>query len=495
MFRGHVQAAAATMREYDVVVHTAELEPFGLVVAEALLHGVPVVCPRDGGPAEIVRDGIDGIHVDVEDPEALAQAILALVRDPALRERWAGRRGPRERALHRGADGARRMAARRRGRRRPGTIDVIDTHCHLLLGIDDGPRTREDSLALARVLHADGVSTVVCTPHWSRAFPTAWPDVLAATERARLDLAAAGVELELVPASELSPAVAVTAPLELVAERAIGGRYVVVEAVADTPAPFFASVLDRLRPVGLVPVFAHPERSRAVQRDPALLAASRRDGALVQTVAPSLVGRWGRDGPGPRGSSWTRPDGPGRFGCPRRPLPPLAPAGSGHGAGPARGPRACRGADGPRPGPAAGRSGLGGDERLRDAPDLPDESLLREPPARGAHGCRIEFLLRRMPHGRAHERRVRPSTSQPVTPSSTMSRAPPCRRATTGVPHAWASAMMIPKSSSAGNTSARADRYRRRGSSSSTSPRNATFGVARRRNSASRCPAPTTLTR
>ncbi len=86
VFRGHVPAAAATMREYDVVVHTAELEPFGLVVAEALLHGVPVVCPRDGGPAEIVRDGVDGIHVDVEDREALAQAILALVRDPAQRE-------------------------------------------------------------------------------------------------------------------------------------------------------------------------------------------------------------------------------------------------------------------------------------------------------------------------------------------------------------------------------------------------------------------------
>ena len=85
VFRGHVPAAAATMREYDVVVHTAELEPFGLVVAEALLHGVPVVCPRDGGPAEIVRDGIDGIHVDVGDREALAQAILALVRDPARR--------------------------------------------------------------------------------------------------------------------------------------------------------------------------------------------------------------------------------------------------------------------------------------------------------------------------------------------------------------------------------------------------------------------------
>jgi protein-tyrosine phosphatase len=172
---------------------------------------------------------------------------------------------------------------------------VIDSHCHLLSGLDDGPRRPEESVALARVLEADGVTTVVCTPHWSRAFPTAWPDVLAATERARRDLAAAGVALELVPASELSPAVAVTAPLEQIAERAVGGRYVVVEAVADTPAPFFASVLDRLRPAGLAPVFAHPERSRAVQRDPALLAAARRDGALVQTVAPSLVGRWGRD--------------------------------------------------------------------------------------------------------------------------------------------------------------------------------------------------------
>jgi protein-tyrosine phosphatase len=68
----------------------------------------------------------------------------------------------------------------------------------------------------------------------------------------------------------------------------------VVEAVADTPAPFFQIVAERLASAELVPIFAHPERARAVQRDIGVLADARRLGALVQVVAPSLLGRWGR---------------------------------------------------------------------------------------------------------------------------------------------------------------------------------------------------------
>jgi glycosyltransferase involved in cell wall biosynthesis len=71
----------------DVLVHTAELEPFGLVVAEALARAVPAIVPRTGGPAEIVRDGVDGLLVDAEDPRALAAAIVALLADGDLRRR------------------------------------------------------------------------------------------------------------------------------------------------------------------------------------------------------------------------------------------------------------------------------------------------------------------------------------------------------------------------------------------------------------------------
>jgi glycosyltransferase involved in cell wall biosynthesis len=72
---------------FDVLVHTAELEPFGLVVAEALARSVPVIAPRTGGPAEIVRDGVDGLLVDPDDPRALASAIIGLLGDPELRRR------------------------------------------------------------------------------------------------------------------------------------------------------------------------------------------------------------------------------------------------------------------------------------------------------------------------------------------------------------------------------------------------------------------------
>lgn len=95
-FAGFVSGAGGVMHEASVLVHLAEAEPFGLVVVEAMLQGVPVICPRDGGPAEIVRDGVDGIHVDPEDVEELAQAIVTLVSDAGLRGRM-GEEG-RERA-------------------------------------------------------------------------------------------------------------------------------------------------------------------------------------------------------------------------------------------------------------------------------------------------------------------------------------------------------------------------------------------------------------
>jgi type III pantothenate kinase len=88
-------------------VHTAELEPFGLVVIEAMARGVPVVAPLSGGPREAVRDGVDGVLVDVDDPAALARSIVDLLADPARRTRI-GAAG-RERALS--AFGEDRMVA------------------------------------------------------------------------------------------------------------------------------------------------------------------------------------------------------------------------------------------------------------------------------------------------------------------------------------------------------------------------------------------------
>lgn len=87
-FTGFVDDPAAAMRALDVVVHAStQPEPFGLVIAEAMACGRPVVVSAAGGAGEIVREGADALGVPPGDADALAAAIRRLAEDAALRAR------------------------------------------------------------------------------------------------------------------------------------------------------------------------------------------------------------------------------------------------------------------------------------------------------------------------------------------------------------------------------------------------------------------------
>ena len=169
---------------------------------------------------------------------------------------------------------------------------MVDTHCHLLPGLDDGPRRIADSIDLARALHGSGVRAAVCTPHYTRRWPTDHDDALRAHDELRAALDDADVDLETAVAAEVGTTFAVTQPLDELAKRAIG-RYVVVEVFADTPAAFVETVVSHLAEADLLPVFAHPELARFVDRTPDVLDDARARGALVQVLAPGIVGFWG----------------------------------------------------------------------------------------------------------------------------------------------------------------------------------------------------------
>jgi protein-tyrosine phosphatase len=173
---------------------------------------------------------------------------------------------------------------------------VIDLHTHILPGIDDGARTLEDALDMARAFVGEGVTAVAATPHVRDDFPTSAEVMLQAVPSLQRVLDQEGIPLIVLPGAEV--AVEWIARLDDTELRRLtlaeSGRYLLVETpYHGWPAAVVEQLL-RLRTAGFTPVLAHPERNPVIQATPSLLAPLVDGGTLVQVTAASLDGRLGR---------------------------------------------------------------------------------------------------------------------------------------------------------------------------------------------------------
>lgn len=174
---------------------------------------------------------------------------------------------------------------------------MIDLHCHVLPGIDDGPDTLEESLELCRAAHAAGTRTIVATSHVSWDFPNVSSQVIAEeTARVNEALHAEGIDLEVRPGAEIAMTRAGDlAEEELLALRLGGGPYLLIEPPISPASAGFDGILHALLDRGHRIVLAHPERCPAFHRDPAQLEAFVEAGVLTSLTASAFVGRFGRD--------------------------------------------------------------------------------------------------------------------------------------------------------------------------------------------------------
>jgi protein-tyrosine phosphatase len=171
---------------------------------------------------------------------------------------------------------------------------VIDLHCHVLPGIDDGPETLEESVALGRAALAEGTRTLVATPHVSRAYRNDAATIAALTDRVNRRFAEEGVQVEVCPGAEIAMTMAGSiAPEELRALTLGDGPWLLIECPFTPLATGFDLLLLDLQSHGHRIVLAHPERSPIFHRDPKMLGAFVRSGMLASVTAGSLVGRFG----------------------------------------------------------------------------------------------------------------------------------------------------------------------------------------------------------
>ena len=172
---------------------------------------------------------------------------------------------------------------------------MIDLHTHILHGIDDGARTLEDALAMARVMVAEGVTVVAATPHVRDDFPTSANVMLHSVAALRRVLDEEEIPLTLLPGAEVAMDWLARLDDDELRHLSLAGsgQYVLVETpYRGWPVELLERLL-RLRTAGFTPVLAHPERNRVVQATPSLLAPLVGGGTLVQVTAASLDGRLG----------------------------------------------------------------------------------------------------------------------------------------------------------------------------------------------------------
>jgi protein-tyrosine phosphatase len=173
---------------------------------------------------------------------------------------------------------------------------MIDIHLHILPGVDDGPETMQESLALAQTLTREGIHMAVATPHYNDVFPQrSAAEIRERVHEVQQELDRHGIPLRLFAGHE-----ALIKPGLIEDIRAgylstlNGSRYLLLELWNTTWLPVTERVIFELRALGIIPILAHPERYRAFQQDHHRLAALLQQGVLTQLTASSLVGLWGK---------------------------------------------------------------------------------------------------------------------------------------------------------------------------------------------------------
>jgi protein-tyrosine phosphatase len=173
---------------------------------------------------------------------------------------------------------------------------MIDLHCHVLPGLDDGPRSLAESVELCRVMAQSGTTVAVATPHVSADWPLNTFSVIGAACQWLSDvLAREAVPLSIVAGAEVAMGTAARLDDEQLHGLHLGGGpWLLIECPA-VPSPVgFDRILYSLQECGHRIVLGHPERCPAFQRDPAALLGFLQTGMLCSVTSGSLVGRFGR---------------------------------------------------------------------------------------------------------------------------------------------------------------------------------------------------------
>jgi len=171
---------------------------------------------------------------------------------------------------------------------------MIDIHSHILPGLDDGPATLEECVAMVRLAAASGTTDIVASPHANLDFQF---------NSALVDEKIAELEAACGPAPRIHRGCDFHLTYDNIQDAlahpgtyAINRRnYLLVEFSDLLISRSAGEIFTRMREAGIIPVITHPERNWLLQQRLSLLENWVADGCCLQVTAQSLLGRFGRE--------------------------------------------------------------------------------------------------------------------------------------------------------------------------------------------------------
>lgn len=173
---------------------------------------------------------------------------------------------------------------------------MIDLHCHILPGLDDGSKNMAETLGMVSQLHEAGFQTLIATPHVIEGRTFLSPaEILATTEQVRQSVAEAGIPVEILPGAEnyIFPDLAKYARDGKLMTIGNAGKYLLVEFPMLEIPHYTDQVFFELQVLGITPVLAHPERNKGLADEPERIIEWAKKGILFQLNIRSLTGHYG----------------------------------------------------------------------------------------------------------------------------------------------------------------------------------------------------------
>src|SRR5690625_4627904 len=175
---------------------------------------------------------------------------------------------------------------------------MIDLHCHILPGVDDGPKDWEMSLEMAKAAVDEGITHILATPHhMNRHWMNPKSEVLMLVNELQERIDSENIPLTIFPGQEvrLHGEILQNIQKDEICFIDEFNQYILIEFPTATVPDYADRLFYEMQSAGIIPVIVHPERNHAILKDPLILYEFVSRDILTQLTAASYLGLFGKE--------------------------------------------------------------------------------------------------------------------------------------------------------------------------------------------------------